>query len=176
MCSLVCNFQLVYTMASRVQEKTHFSIRYLPNSKQAYPKPTQSIPLSINKRFTEMSCLERFWSEHLLAEVIFRSAMQHDCQAATDALKGIATKNAAVFRSLEDLLFYRLRKDGEWQVRNDLSSIFEQLQLSESLGARTNERLEEIVRWTNPKKGRSICETRLMEVNKQNRCRGGQAV
>ena len=89
-----------------------------------------------------MSRLERFWSESLLAEIIFRSAMQHDCEAATDTMKGIATKgarNSAIFRGLEDLLFHRLRKDQEWQVRNDLSSIFEQFQLSESLGAQTNE-------------------------------------
>ena len=92
-----------------------------------------------------MSCPERFWREYLLGEVIFRSAMQHDCEAATDAMKAIATKghrNAAIFRGLEDLLFHRLRKDREWHVRNDLSSIFEQLQLSESLGARTNEHLQ----------------------------------
>ena len=89
-----------------------------------------------------MGCPERFWNEYLLAEVTFRSAMQHDCEAATDAMKGIATRgrrNFAIFRALEDLLFNRLRKDREGRVRNDLSSIFEQLQLSESLGARTNE-------------------------------------
>ena len=89
-----------------------------------------------------MSCLERFWREYLLGEVIFRSAMQHDCEAATDAMKSIATKgrrNAAIFQGLEELLFNRLRKDREWHVRNDLSSIFEQLQLSESLGVQTNE-------------------------------------
>ena len=96
-----------------------------------------------------MSCLEKFWSECLLGEVIFRSAMQHDCEASTDALKGIATRDAAIFRGLEDLLFHRLRKDQEWQVRKDLSSIFEQLQLSESLGARTNEHL---------RGARGICE------------------
>ena len=92
-----------------------------------------------------MSRLERFWVEYLLAEVIFRSAMQHDCEAATDAMKAIATKvgrNAAIFRSLEEILFHRMRKDREWHARNDLSSIFEQLQLSESLGARTNEHLQ----------------------------------
>ena len=80
----------------------------------------------------------RFWSEYLLGEIIFRSAIQHDCEAAADAMKGIATKrhrNAAIFRGLEDLLFHRLRKDREWALRNDLSSIFEQLQLAEGLGA-----------------------------------------
>ena len=87
-----------------------------------------------------MSRPERFWGEYLLAEVIFRSGIQQDCEAATDAIEGITTKgrrNAAIFRGLEDLLFHRLGK--EWNVRNDLSSIFEQLQLSESLGARTIE-------------------------------------
>jgi len=41
---------------------------------------------------------------------------------------------AAIFHGLEELLFFRLRRDQEWHLRNDLSSVFEQLQLSESLG------------------------------------------
>jgi len=41
---------------------------------------------------------------------------------------------AAIFHGLEELLFFRLRRDQEWHLRNGLSSVFEQLQLSESLG------------------------------------------
>jgi hypothetical protein len=42
---------------------------------------------------------------------------------------------AAIFYGLESVLFYRLGSaSGESHLRKDLSSIFEQLQLSESLG------------------------------------------
>ena len=47
MCSLVCSFQLVYTMAQQVGVMEYFSKRYMPNSKHASPKPTQTIALSI---------------------------------------------------------------------------------------------------------------------------------
>ena len=36
---------------------------------------------------------------------------------------------------IEDLLFHRLKRDREWHVRNDLSSLLEQLQLAELLGS-----------------------------------------
>jgi len=42
---------------------------------------------------------------------------------------------AAIFYGLESLLFHRLgRTSGESHLRRDLSFVFEQLQLSESLG------------------------------------------
>ena len=73
-----------------------------------------------------------------MKEAVFRSAIQHDCDAATNVMSNIASgrkEYAAIFYGLESLLFHRLgRTSGESHLRKDLSSIFEQLQLSESLG------------------------------------------
>jgi len=73
-----------------------------------------------------------------LKEAIFRSAIQHDYDASMDVMSNIASgrkEYAAIFYGLESLLFHRLgRTSGESHLRRDLSSIFEQLQLSESLG------------------------------------------
>jgi len=81
--------------------------------------------------------IERFWIESHLSEIIFRSAVQHDCEASTSAIGNLTAKGkdyAAIPQGFEELLFHRLQRNREWHLRNDLSSIFEQLQLSESLG------------------------------------------
>jgi hypothetical protein len=82
----------------------------------------------------------RRWLEYLLGEITFRSALEHDCEAVANALGEITnggTEFATISRGLEGLLFYRLLEDtdrSEWEARNDLSSLLEQLQLSQNLG------------------------------------------
>lgn len=54
-----------------------------------------------------------------------------------EALSEIAaggTDFATISRGLEVILFHRLRKDTQWSIRKDFSSLLEQLQLSQNLG------------------------------------------
>lgn len=74
--------------------------------------------------------------ELLLGEITFRSPIEHDCAAITQTFSSLNTggaDHAATCSGLEELLFIRL-KGTERYVRSDLSSIFEQIQLSENLG------------------------------------------
>ncbi|KAF8533500.1 hypothetical protein BDD12DRAFT_898763 [Trichophaea hybrida] len=124
---LVCSFQVVHNGPARNIEP--FSRKYWPT--------------------------KRFWLESHLSEVIFRSAIQHDCETSTNAISKITTMGSeyvAILQGFEGLLFHRLRRDREWHLRNDLSSIFEQLQLSESLGQRVADRFR-IYTKLNMKKG-----------------------
>lgn len=68
MCSLICSFRVVYIAqkfsprAYTAPQMEHFSKRYLPNSKQASPKPIQTTALSIKEAWAH-------WRE-LLSEVL----------------------------------------------------------------------------------------------------------
>ena len=85
--------------------------------------------------------IRRHWLEHLLRELIFVSSFEHSSQIITEFQSLVlrseqdARQNKGVLvlaASIEDLLFHRLGK--EWRERNDTSSLFEQLQVSQILG------------------------------------------
>ena len=90
------------------------------------------------------SGLRRYWLESLLRELIFVSSFEQCAQTITEAQSKILSsrqnprQNEGLFvlaASIEDLLFHRLGKD--WNERNDLSSLFEQIQVSQILGTLT---------------------------------------
>ena len=87
------------------------------------------------------SGLRRHWLESLLRELIFVSSFEQCAQAITEAQSKILSsrqnprQNRGLFvlaASIEDLLFHRLGK--YWKERNDLSSLLEQIQVSQILG------------------------------------------
>jgi len=90
------------------------------------------------------SGLRRYWLESLLRELIFVSSFEQCAQAIAEAQSKILSsrqnpqQNKGLFvlaASIEDLLFHRLGKG--WKERNDLSSLFEQIQVSQILGTST---------------------------------------
>ena len=87
------------------------------------------------------SGLRRYWLESLLRELIFVSSFEQCAQAIAEAQSKVLSsrqnpqQNKGLFvlaASIEDLLFHRL--DKVWMERNDLSSLFEQIQVSQILG------------------------------------------
>ncbi|KAF8244421.1 hypothetical protein K440DRAFT_663457 [Wilcoxina mikolae CBS 423.85] len=118
--SLLCSFQIIY-----------------------YRKPEE-----FNAFGAEYLGRRRFWLENLLGEITFRSAIEHDCAAITETFSSLTTgeaEHAVISCGLEELLFYRLKKGSERRLRSDLSSIFEQIQLSEGLGLRVATHFREYV-------------------------------
>lgn len=92
----------------------------------------------------KFSRLRRYWLESLLRELIFISSFEHSSQVITRFQSTILSskqnprQNKGLFvlaASIEDLLFHRLGKD--WAERNDISSLYEQIQLSQILGIST---------------------------------------
>ena len=91
------------------------------------------------------SGLRRYWLESLLRELIFVSSFEQCTQAIIEAQSKILSsrqnpsQNKRLFvlaASIEDLLFHRLGRD--WKERNDVSSLFEQIQISQILGTSTS--------------------------------------
>ena len=87
------------------------------------------------------SGLRRHWLEALLRELTFVSSFEQCAQAITETRSKILSslqnpsenKGLSILAAnMEDLLFHRLGKD--WKERNDLSSVFEQIQSSQTLG------------------------------------------
>ncbi|KAF8544382.1 hypothetical protein BDD12DRAFT_801307 [Trichophaea hybrida] len=118
--SLICSFQIVYYR--KTEKFNAFGAEYLRR--------------------------KRFWLENLLSEITFRSAIEHDCAAITETFNSLTTgeaEHAVISCGLEGLLFYRLKKGSERRLRSDLSSIFEQIQLSEGLGLRVATHFREYV-------------------------------
>lgn len=83
----------------------------------------------------------RHWLESLVQELTFISSVERCSQAIvrvqSDLLAGNSIQGAqqgplTVASHIEDLLFHRLGR--EWNERNDLSSLFEQIQLSQIFG------------------------------------------
>jgi hypothetical protein len=80
--------------------------------------------------------LERHWLELFLGEITFRNALENDADASVSEFTSIvsrSTKHSAILSGLEGLLFYRLSRTIR-DSRCDLSSMFEQVQLSQNLG------------------------------------------
>ncbi|KAF8250004.1 hypothetical protein K440DRAFT_659974 [Wilcoxina mikolae CBS 423.85] len=110
--SLLCSFHIVYQRVGRTIPWQVFGQKYQPR--------------------------RRRWLEFLLLEITFRSALENDCEAVANAFDEITiggTEFTIISCALEELLFHRLRKDREWWVRNDLSSLLEQMQLAHNLGS-----------------------------------------
>jgi len=89
--------------------------------------------------------LRRHWLESLLRELTFVSSFEQCAQTITEAQSKILSsrqnprQNKRLFvlaASIEGLLFHRLDKG--WKERNDLSSLFEQIQVSQILGTSTS--------------------------------------
>lgn len=89
--------------------------------------------------------IRRSWLERLLRELIFVSSFEQSSQAIMEIQSNMlsASRNPGQDRglsvlaaSIEGLLFHRLSK--EWIERNDISSLFEQVQLSQILGTTTS--------------------------------------
>jgi len=115
MCLLICSFDVVY----RHTTGEVASDKGLNDFLGAYAKN------------------RRFWLEHLLRELIFRSAVEHDPIVASGTFRTFVAehqKYGILLKCLENLLFFRLRRDREWSLRCDFSSLLEQIQLSEMLG------------------------------------------
>ena len=100
----------------------------------------------MDEHFQEkFSGLRRYWLETLLRELIFVSSFEQCAETITVAQSKILSsrqnprQNKGLFvlaASIEDLLFHRLGKG--WKERNDLSSLFEQIQVSQILGTSTS--------------------------------------
>ncbi|KAF8535500.1 hypothetical protein BDD12DRAFT_892638 [Trichophaea hybrida] len=133
MSSLICSFQIIY------------QYRYVTRSDKNF---------DIEKFSKGYVGRRRRWLEYLLAEVTFRSALEHDCEAVANAFDGITNGESdfsIISRVLEVTLFYRLRKDtdrSQWEARNDFSSMLEQLQLAENLGSSVAYRFQKYVRYS----------------------------
>ena len=91
------------------------------------------------------SGLRRHWLESLLRELMFVSSLEQCAQTITEVQSKILSSKqhprqnkglSVLAASIEDLLFHRLSKD--WKERNDLSSLFEQIQVSQILGKSTS--------------------------------------
>ena len=89
--------------------------------------------------------IRRHWLELLLRELTFISSFEQSFQVITETRSEILSSrqdpghNKRLFilaASMEDLMFHRLGK--EWNERNDLSSLFEQIHLSQFLGMSTS--------------------------------------
>ena len=85
--------------------------------------------------------IKRYWLESFLREMVFVSSFEQFSQASMEAQSKIlsASQNpgrdkrlAVLAASIENLLFHRLGR--EWNERNDISSLFEQIQVSQILG------------------------------------------
>ena len=96
--------------------------------------------------------LKRFWLENLLRELTFVSSFEQYSKAITEAQALILSgrrgpkQNKGLFileASIEELLFHRLGRD--WREMNDLSSLFEQIQISQGLGKSTSTILTNIL-------------------------------
>jgi hypothetical protein len=76
----------------------------------------------------------RYWLEQLLRELTYISSFEQDTSVLMKAQTAVFNENqfAVVASCLEDLLFFRLGK--EWSQRSELSSLLEQMQLSQSFG------------------------------------------
>ncbi|KAF7505465.1 hypothetical protein GJ744_000712 [Endocarpon pusillum] len=84
--------------------------------------------------------VRRYWLESLLQELIFVSSFEQRSQTMVEAQSKIISANrnpgqgkglCVLAASIEDLLFHRLGKD--FSERNDISSLFEQTQVSQVL-------------------------------------------
>ncbi|KAF7502884.1 hypothetical protein GJ744_004953 [Endocarpon pusillum] len=95
----------------------------------------------MDKEFQEnFSGLRRYWLESLLRELIYVSSFEQFSQAMIEAQSKIlsASQNpcqdkglSVLAANIEGLLFHRLGKD--LVERNDISSLFEQIQVSQIL-------------------------------------------
>lgn len=97
----------------------------------------------MDKEFQEkFSGLRRHWLEILLRELIFVSSFEQSSQAMVEAQSKIlrASQNprqelSVLAVNIEALIFHRLGR--EFVERNDISSLFEQVQVSQMLGIAT---------------------------------------
>ncbi|KAI9731582.1 MAG: hypothetical protein M1834_004702 [Cirrosporium novae-zelandiae] len=78
--------------------------------------------------------IRRSWLERLLREMTYISSFEQDTSALMKTHTKLFRRDrfAAIASCLEELLFHRLGR--EWDRRSDLSSLLEQIQLSQSLG------------------------------------------
>lgn len=100
----------------------------------------------MDEKFQErFSGLRRYWLESLLRELIFVSSFEQFSQAIIEVQSKISSAGqnpgqdkglSVLAANIEDLLFHRLGK--EWAERNDISSLFEQIQVSQILGTATS--------------------------------------
>ncbi|KAH0545413.1 hypothetical protein FGG08_000554 [Glutinoglossum americanum] len=76
---------------------------------------------------------KRTWLERLLESLTYLSSFGHHSKPVIEAQTGLLRdrKLATVASSLEDLLFHRLGR--EWDIRKNLSSLLEQIQLAQTL-------------------------------------------
>lgn len=96
---------------------------------------------ALGQRFqSNFLSVRRYWLESLVHELTFISSVQRSSQVIVKAQSDILPVHSSqethhlevVASHIEDLLFHRLGR--EWQERSGLSSIFEQIQLSQMFG------------------------------------------
>lgn len=75
--------------------------------------------------------------ENLLARITYVSSLENDPHIIADARREMSQVNSphyGVFRQLQEVLFYRINSQIEWERNSDFSFILEQLQVAEALG------------------------------------------
>lgn len=75
--------------------------------------------------------------ENLLARITYVSSFENDPRIIADArreMSQVNSPNYGVFKELQEVLFYRIKSQREWETNSDFSFILEQLQVAEALG------------------------------------------